>query len=72
MGGNAIHFVGLLPWIPINKAMFTGDHHSNRDELENYALAAVRVFLAAYAQPQAGSKLLRNNESPNGSFAPRP
>jgi hypothetical protein len=30
----ANHFVGLLLWIPINKAMFTGDHRSSPDELE--------------------------------------
>jgi len=29
----ANHFVGLLLWIPVNKAMFTGDHHANPDEL---------------------------------------
>lgn len=44
----ANHFVGLLLWIPINKAMFTGDHRSSRDELERFATAAVRAFLAGY------------------------
>jgi TetR/AcrR family transcriptional repressor of mexJK operon len=44
----ANHFVGLLLWIPINKAMFTGDHHSSPDELEQFATAAVRAFLAGY------------------------
>ena len=44
----ANHFVGMLLWIPINKAMFTGDHRSRPDELERYAMAAVRAFLAGY------------------------
>ena len=52
IGGNPLlaahHFVGLLLWIPINKAMFTGNHHSTSDELERYAVAAVRAFLSGY------------------------
>jgi TetR/AcrR family transcriptional repressor of mexJK operon len=44
----ANHFVGLLLWVPVNKAMFTGDHHVSSDELESYAKAAVRAFLAGY------------------------
>jgi TetR/AcrR family transcriptional repressor of mexJK operon len=44
----ANHFVGLLLWIPVNKAMFTGDHRATPDELERYALAAVRAFLTGY------------------------
>jgi TetR/AcrR family transcriptional repressor of mexJK operon len=44
----ANHFVGLLLWIPVNKAMFTGDHHASPDELDRYALAAVRTFLTGY------------------------
>jgi TetR/AcrR family transcriptional regulator, mexJK operon transcriptional repressor len=44
----ANHFVGLLLWIPINKAMFTGDHRSSPDELEHFAVAAVQAFLAGY------------------------
>jgi TetR/AcrR family transcriptional repressor of mexJK operon len=44
----ANHFVGLLLWIPVNKAMFTGDHHATPDELERFAVAAVRAFLGGY------------------------
>ena len=44
----ANHFVGMLLWIPINKAMFTGDPRSSPDELERSAVAAVRAFLAGY------------------------
>jgi len=45
----ANHFVGLLLWIPVNKAMFTGDHGAcSQVDLEHYADAAVRAFLAGY------------------------
>ena len=44
----ANHFVGLLLWIPVNKAMFTGDYHATPDELDRYAEAAVRTFLTGY------------------------
>lgn len=44
----ANHFVGLLLWIPINKAMFTGDHGSSQVELERLASSAVRAFLRGY------------------------
>jgi TetR/AcrR family transcriptional regulator, mexJK operon transcriptional repressor len=44
----ANHFVGLLLWIPINRAMYTGDYRSDPDELEAFAVAAVRAFLAGY------------------------
>jgi TetR/AcrR family transcriptional repressor of mexJK operon len=44
----ANHFVGLLLWIPVNKAMFTGNHHATPDELELYALEAVGAFLTGY------------------------
>lgn len=44
----ANHFVGLLLWIPVNRAMFTGDHTSSKAELESYADAAAKTFLRAY------------------------
>lgn len=44
----AHHFVGLLLWIPLNKAMFTGDHHSTPGELDGCASAAVHAFLDGY------------------------
>lgn len=48
----ADHFVGMLLWIPVNKAMFTGnDNYGNTIELEAYADATVRVFLNAYGHP---------------------
>jgi TetR/AcrR family transcriptional regulator, mexJK operon transcriptional repressor len=50
----ADHFVGMLLWIPVNRAMFTGNHayHSGR-ELEKYADAAVSAFLTGHAQKRA-------------------
>lgn len=45
----AHHFVGLLLWIPVNQAMFTGDDEPYaKAALDRYADAAVRAFLAAY------------------------
>jgi TetR/AcrR family transcriptional repressor of mexJK operon len=52
----AHHFVGLLLWIPVNKAMFTGDHHTTPGELERCASAAVRAFLDGYSV--SGGKLV--------------
>lgn len=45
----ANHFVGLLLWIPVNQAMFTGSHDSSKADLETYADQAVSTFLRAYA-----------------------
>lgn len=44
----AHHFVGLLLWIPINQAMFTGNYDRDKADLESYADQAVSVFLRAY------------------------
>jgi len=45
----AHHFVGLLLWIPVNQAMFTGNEQPyTKPELDRYADAAVGAFLAAY------------------------
>ncbi len=47
----AHHFVGLLLWIPINRAMFTGNvHASDATKLDAYAMTAVRAFLTAYSR----------------------
>jgi TetR/AcrR family transcriptional repressor of mexJK operon len=46
----AHHFVGLLLWIPVNQAMFTGsDKPYTKTALDRYADAAVSAFLAAYS-----------------------
>jgi TetR/AcrR family transcriptional repressor of mexJK operon len=46
----AHHFVGLLLWIPVNHAMFTGSEQPyTKAELDRYAVAAVTAFLAAYS-----------------------
>ena len=45
----ANHFAGLLLWIPVNQAMFTGGTQiASKVELDRYADAGVRTFLAAY------------------------
>ncbi|MEU9791225.1 TetR/AcrR family transcriptional regulator [Streptomyces sparsogenes] len=44
----ANHFSGLLLWIPVNKAMFHGSPQHTQPELDHYAEAGVRTFLAAY------------------------
>ncbi|MCQ4205616.1 TetR/AcrR family transcriptional regulator [Streptomyces longispororuber] len=44
----ANHFSGLLLWIPVNKAMFTGRVQYTEADLDRYAAAGARVFLAAY------------------------
>jgi TetR/AcrR family transcriptional regulator, mexJK operon transcriptional repressor len=44
----AHHFTGMLMWIPMNRAMFGGDDHVSELDLEDYADAAVKAFLAAY------------------------
>jgi hypothetical protein len=46
----ANHFAGLLLWIPMNKAMFSGDTapQGSEADLHRYADAAVHAFLAAY------------------------
>lgn len=60
----ANHFVGLLLWIPINKAMFTGDHGSSPRELERLALSAVRAFLDGYgARSRAHDRRMRARDT---------
>jgi TetR/AcrR family transcriptional repressor of mexJK operon len=49
----ASHFFGMLLWIPMNEAMFTGSNPRSKVELERHADASVEAFLAAYG---AGSK----------------
>ena len=52
----ANHFVGMLLWIPVNRAMFTGNytHYSGR-QLERYADAAVSAFLTGHSVKRAGA-----------------
>ncbi|HET7813343.1 MAG TPA: TetR/AcrR family transcriptional regulator [Candidatus Baltobacteraceae bacterium] len=45
----ANHFVGMLLWIPVNKAMFTGSDKPFTDiELDRLARASARTFLHAH------------------------
>jgi len=49
----ASHFVGMLLWIPINEAMFTGDPRLRTPaELIALANSAADAFLAAYGPPR--------------------
>ncbi|MFE0699293.1 TetR/AcrR family transcriptional regulator [Streptomyces sp. NPDC058872] len=47
----AHHFAGLLLWIPVNQAMFHGSAQHTEADLDLYATAGVRAFLAAYRAP---------------------
>ncbi|PZR82393.1 MAG: TetR family transcriptional regulator [Stutzerimonas stutzeri] len=44
----ANHFAGLLLWIPLNRAMFSGKCDSDPAELVRYAQAGVDAFLRGY------------------------
>jgi TetR/AcrR family transcriptional regulator, mexJK operon transcriptional repressor len=45
----AHHFAGMILWVPVNRLMFTGEADPvTGAELERYADAGVRAFLAAY------------------------
>src|SRR5215831_17656462 len=46
----AQHFAGLILWVPLNRAMFTGDDQPPPD-LDHFATAGVRAFLIGYAPP---------------------
>lgn len=45
----ASHFAGLVLWIPLNRAMFSGDEVTDED-IDRFADAGVRAFLAAYGR----------------------
>lgn len=46
---SANHFTGMLLWIPLNEAMFTGNSKPcTKSELNKLADAAANAFLAAY------------------------
>jgi TetR/AcrR family transcriptional repressor of mexJK operon len=45
----ASHFFGMLLWIPMNEAMFTGNSNPrSKAELERHADASVEAFLGVY------------------------
>ncbi|MGE7473590.1 TetR/AcrR family transcriptional regulator C-terminal domain-containing protein [Bosea sp. NPDC003192] len=44
----ANHFAGLVLWIPLNRAMFSGNCDSDPAELAGYGQAAVDAFLRGY------------------------
>jgi TetR/AcrR family transcriptional repressor of mexJK operon len=50
----AEHLAGLVLWVPMNRAMFTGDDTPPPPaEVDRIATAGVRVFLAAYSSAGA-------------------
>ncbi|MBO9709718.1 MAG: TetR/AcrR family transcriptional regulator [Caulobacter sp.] len=53
----ASHFFGMLLWIPMNEAMFTGNKTPrSKAELERHADATVEAFLVAYGPQAHGSR----------------
>ncbi len=53
----ANHFVGMLLWIPLNKAMFTGNEKPFTDmELTRSATASVKAFMRAYGSAPSKAK----------------
>jgi len=48
----AQQFAGLILWVPLNRAMFTGSDEPPAD-LEHFAVTGARAFLAAYAKVPA-------------------
>jgi len=44
----ASHLFGMVLWIPMNEAMFTGRNPRSKADLERHADASVEAFLAAY------------------------
>ncbi|GAA4704108.1 TetR/AcrR family transcriptional regulator [Promicromonospora umidemergens] len=65
----AEHFVGILLWIPLNKAMFTGNEHAyTEDALRRRADLAVHAFLDLYRV--AEHPLARNNPATDSTDRP--
>ena len=53
----AHHFTGLLLWIPVNRAMFTGAETAMAEgDLDRYAAGAVRAFLRGYGTGPASPR----------------
>lgn len=49
---SASQFMGMILWIPVNRAMFCGDNERfTVEELERYADTGVRAFLTAHRRP---------------------
>jgi TetR/AcrR family transcriptional repressor of mexJK operon len=62
----AHHFVGLVLWIPMNQAMFTGDYEPKAEaDIARYADSAARAFLTGYGPA-------RNQSSPRYKEKRRP
>lgn len=60
----AHHFVGLLLWMPMNQAMFTGDYGPRSEaEIASHAESAVRAFLVGYGPARNRRTPRRKNVS---------
>ncbi|MEO5755425.1 MAG: TetR/AcrR family transcriptional regulator [Mesorhizobium sp.] len=62
----ASHFFGMLLWIPMNEAMFTGNRNPrSRAELERHADVSVEAFLVTYgARSQSSGPTQRKPQKP--------
>ena len=69
----ANHFVGLLLWIPVNRAMFTGANRYTQTQINGFAESAVVAFLLAYgaAPPLASRSVAHRGPRQDGARAPR-
>jgi TetR/AcrR family transcriptional repressor of mexJK operon len=57
----AQHFAGMVLYIPMNRAMFTGsDEPLPQAEIDHLADAGVRAFLAAYGRPRPARRQHRS------------
>lgn len=62
---SAEQFVGMLLWIPLNKAMFTGDDVPfTRSELDRMADAAAEMFLLAHLPGTRDTRSAATREQP--------
>lgn len=65
----ANHYVGLLLWIPVNRAMFSGGSPYTPPQLDACADAAVDAFLRAYGRstppPRARASAARRHAPPD-------
>jgi TetR/AcrR family transcriptional repressor of mexJK operon len=60
----AHHFVGLLLWMPMNQAMFTGNYEPKSEaDIARHAESAVRAFLVGYGPARNQRKPRRKNDS---------
>ncbi len=67
----AEHFVGMLFWIPVNKAMFTGDDdYAASHDLAPVARSAASAFMNAYRVDRDGLSRRRSRSKSAGLKTP--